>query len=342
MTVTIKDIARRAGVSIATVSRVINESKPVSKELKAKVMKIINETGYKPNALARGLIKKETGLIGIVIPDIANQNFAQLIKGIEGIADENNFDIIVSNSHGVVEKELEILNVFREKQIDGIIFSGVFLTDEHKIFFERYGLPTVTVTQNFSQLNIPSVTINNFQAAYDATTHLIDLGHKSIGMITGPLKDIASGMERYRGYSAALKEYGVEERGDYVKEGDFSLNNGYILMNEILNLCSYPTAIFAASDKMAVGAMNCCFDKGLQVPEDISIVGFDNIELASAVRPALTTIHKDNKKMGATTASLLIKRIKKLEDAAWNLHIPYQLVVRKSTCPPERSRSAEE
>src|SRR5690554_3802544 len=157
MNITIKDVAKKAGVSIATVSRVLNDSKPVSPELKKKILDIIEETRYKPNALARGLIKKETGMIGVIIPDISNLNFAELIKGIEGIADENKFEIVVSNSHAKVEKELEILDVFREKQLDGIVLSGVYFTEKHRSFFDTYKLPTVIVSQKFPGINLPSV-----------------------------------------------------------------------------------------------------------------------------------------------------------------------------------------
>lgn len=331
MAITIKDIAERAGVSIATVSRVLNDSKPVSTELKKKILQIVEETEYKPNALARGLIKNQTGLIGIIIPDISNQTFASLITGIEGIADQNKFDIVVSNSHGKVEKELEIFDVFREKQLDGIIFSGVALTTEHQRFFEKYKLPTVIVSQNFPQIELPSVLINNFQAAYDATNFLINLGHKKIAMITGLLEDISSGLDRYRGYSAALREAGLAEQEEYVKEGDFTMNSGYTLMAEILKCTTLPTAVFASSDKMAIGAMNCCYDSGYRVPADISIMGFDDLEIATAVRPALTTIHQDNKEIGAIAARLLIESIKKKEKRAWNVQPSYSLIERQST-----------
>lgn len=335
MAITIKDIAKKAGVSIATVSRVLNDSKPVSPELRRRVLKIVKETGYKPNALARGLIKKATGLIGIILPDIANQNFAELIKGIEEVADQNKFDIVVSNSHGNVEKELEILDVFREKQLDGIIFSGVTFTDDHSHFFQKYKIPLVIVGQNFPQIELPSVAINNFQAAYDATLFLIKLGHKNIAMISGPFNDIAAGKDRYRGYSTALKEYGLEEIQGYVQKGDFTIESGYRAMEKIMAIKPLPTAVFAASDKMAIGAMNFCFDNGYKVPDDISIIGFDDMEIASVVRPTLTTIHQNKKEIGALTARLLIDRIKGKESGIWNVQPPYKLIERQSTKRPK-------
>ncbi len=331
MAITIKDIAEKAGASIATVSRVLNDSKPVSPELKKKILKIIEETDYKPNALARGLINNQTSLLGVIIPDIGNQTFASLINGIEWVADENKFDIVVSNSHGQTEKELEIFDVFREKQLDGIIFSGVVLTEKHRYFFDKYKVPTVIVSQNFSRDEIPSVTINNFQAAYEATSYLIELGHERIGMITGFLKDIAAGMDRYRGFSTALREHALQEYSEYIKEGDFTLISGYRGMEEILKNRVIPTAIFAASDKMAIGAMNSCFDNGLKVPDDLSLVGFDDLEIASVVRPTLTTIHQDHHEIGKIAARLLINRIRGIEDGVWNIQPSYKLIERQST-----------
>src|SRR6056297_1024479 len=150
---TMKDIAERAGVSVATVSRVLNNSKPVSKELRERVLKVVKETGYKPNALARSLIKQRTGTIGVIIPDMDNETFADLIKGIELIMDENDYVILVTNTMGEVKKELKMFNLFEEKRLDGIIFSGVSLTEKHIDFFERYKIPTVVVGQTFNKLD---------------------------------------------------------------------------------------------------------------------------------------------------------------------------------------------
>ncbi len=333
MDVTIKDIAQKAGVSIATVSRVINDSKPVSPELRKRILDIIEETGYKPNALARGLIKKNTSILGIIIPEIANLNLAEVIKGIEGEADKNGFDIIVSNSHALVEKEWEILDVFREKQLDGILFSGVYFSEKHQKFFQRYQIPIVVIGQHFPGVYLPSVTINNFQAAYEATSYLIQLGHKEIGMICGPLEDMAAGRDRYRGFSAAMEESGLQKREGYFAETSFSIGGGYVAMEEIFKKTGNnpPTAIFAGADSIAIGAMNCCFDAGLEVPGDISIIGFDDNILASAVRPPLTTISTNHEEIGVVATGLLLDRIKGNDKGHWNVQVPYRLVVRQST-----------
>lgn len=329
---TMKDIAERAGVSVATVSRVLNNTKPVSSELKKKVLDIVKETGYKPNALARSLIKQRTGTIGVIIPDMDNETFADLIKGIELITDRNDHVILVTNTMGEVKKELEMFNLFEEKRLDGIIFSGVSLTEKHIDFFEKYKIPTVLVGQTFNKLDFPSVTIDNFQASFDITEYLIELGHQNIGMIRGPLYDIQAGKERLLGYKTALRENDFPVNNDFIIEGDFTITSGYKAMEEIWSNELKPTAIFSASDKMAIGALNYCLDHGLKVPEDVSIAGFDDMELATAVRPALTTIHQDQVEKGIKTADILLDLIEKEEKESYNIQLPYSLIERDSTC----------
>lgn len=329
---TMKDIAEKAGVSVATVSRVLNNTKPVSSELKKKVLDIVKETGYKPNALARSLIKQRTGTIGVIIPDMDNETFADLIKGIELITDKNDYVILVTNTMGEVKKELEMFNLFEEKRLDGIIFSGVSLTEKHIDFFDKYEIPTVVVGQTFKKLDFPSVTIDNFQAAFDITEYLIKFGHENIAMIRGPLYDMQAGKERLLGYKTALRENDYPVNKDFIIQGDFTIKSGYKAMEKIWRNELKPTAIFSASDKMAIGALNYCLDNGLKVPEDISIAGFDDMELATAVRPALTTIHQDQVEKGIKTAEILLELIEKEGKESYNIQLPYTLIERDSTC----------
>lgn len=311
MGVTIKDVAKKAGVSIASVSRVINDSKPVAPETKEKILKVIEETGYKPNAMARGLKKNESGLIGLITPDMENGTFAELVKGIESVIEKNSMNLIVSNSKGEIERELKELHIFKEQQLDGIIFSGVKFTKKHKEYFDRYKVPTVIVSQKFPGSGLPYVDINNFEAAYQAVKYLINNNHSKIALIHGPLYDKSAGEERYNGYFEALKEAEIEISDNYIKKGDFTIQSGYQAMEEILNENNkLPTAVFAASDRMAIGVLDCCLDNGISVPEDISIMGFDDIELATVVRPKLTTINVDHSEIGKKAVELLVDKIK--------------------------------
>lgn len=311
MSVTIKDVAEKAGVSIASVSRVINDSKPVSPETKAKILKVIEETGYKPNAMARGLKKNKSDLIGLITPDMENGTFAELVKGIESVTEKNSMNLIVSNSKGEIERELKELHIFKEQQLDGIIFSGVKFTKKHKEYFDRYKVPTVVVSQKFPGSGLPYVDINNFKAAYEAVKYLIKNAHSKIALIHGPLYDESAGKERYNGYFEALKEAGIEINKAYIKVGNFTIQSGYQAMEEILEENeTLPTAVFAASDRMAIGVLDCCFDNGISVPEEISIMGFDDIELATVVRPKLTTVNVDHSEIGKKAVELLIEKIK--------------------------------
>jgi len=331
MGVTIKDVAKKAGVSIASVSRVINNSKPVSPELRDKVLKVIEDTGYKPNAMARGLKIKESGLIGLITPDMENGTFGELVKGIEDVIEKNSMNLIVSNSKGEIEKELKALHIFKEQQIDGIIFSGVKFTEKHKKYFERYKVPTVVVSQKFPGSGLPSVTIDNKKAAYQSVKYLLEKNHKKIAMIHGPLYDKSSGEERLNGYKIALKEAGISKNNEYIKEGDFTIKSGYRAMGEILAKAEeLPTAVFAASDRMAIGALDCCLDNGYKVPDDISIMGFDDIELATVVRPKLTTLAIDHSALGKKVVEILLEKIKNNNKNDKAYELGFELVERES------------
>ncbi len=309
MGVTIKDVAKKAGVSIASVSRVINDSKPVAPETKEKILKVIEETGYKPNAMARGLKKNESGLIGLITPDMENGTFAELVKGIESVIEKNSMNLIVSNSKGEIKRELKELHIFKEQQLDGIIFSGVKFTKEHKEYFDRYQVPTVIVSQKFPGSGLPYVDIDNFEAAYQAVKYLIENNHSKIALVHGPLYDKSAGEERYNGYFAALEEAELAIDESFIEEGNFTIKSGYQAMEKIMAQNEeLPTAVFAASDRMAIGVLDCCLDNGLQVPEDISIIGFDDIELATVVRPKLTSVRVDHSKMGEKSVELLLNK----------------------------------
>ena len=326
---TIKDIAKLADVSIATVSRVLNNSKPVSFEVRDKVLRLLAETGYHPNAIARSLVSKETHIIGVMIPDLANDNFAHLIKGIESVLGTYGYSIFLAITGGKTEKEIKYFQLFKEKQLDGVILSGVQYVEEHENFFKNNQIPLVAVGQEFSQYAIPSANVDNVAAAFDATQYLLEQGHRRIAFISAPLNDQAAGMDRLLGFKKALMEYQCPVAADWILEGDFTPGSGYRAMERLLQIDKRPTAVFVAADRMCTGAMNCLYDYGLQVPEDMSLIGFDDIELASLVRPALTTIHVDPFEFGRTASHLLLSLLK--EEAVENkVVLPHRIVVRQT------------
>ncbi|GIM28527.1 catabolite control protein A [Clostridium polyendosporum] len=330
MKITINEIAEMAGVSKATVSRVLNQSKPVSDEIRDKVIKVIEETGFNPNSIARSLVIKKTYLIGIVIPEIANPYFSQLVRGIEDEANARDYNIVICNADNEFQKENKSLQVLKNKQVDGIVFLTSHLLEEHNLFFKTNSIPTVIIGTNSKEFNIPFVDIDNFTAAYDVVRYVVSLGHSSIGLIRGPLTYQNVSFFRLEGYKKALQDHGFPFEEHLVKSGDYKFESGYAAMEEFLKQDSKPTVIFAMNDEMAIGAMSCAIDSGLSVPEDISIIGFDDISLASMVRPMLTTVNQPVYEMGLESIKILINMIQCPDKKVENVIFPHKIIERQS------------
>lgn len=329
MGLTIKDIARMSGVSISSVSRVINNSKPVNPEIRERVQRVISETDFRPNALARGLINKSTNLIGVIIPQI-NYISAELINGIEEVANQNGYNIILSNSRVDTEKELKALDIFKEKQVDGIILSSVVITDRHIQSMKKNNIPVVIVGQKTTKHKIPWVDVENYTPITEMVRYLIRCGHEKIGMIHGPLKDQSAGYTRYRAFLDEMKSHQLSVEPAHLVESDFTSKGGYYAMETLLRGSNIPKAILCASDTIAIGAKNCAEDRGYFVPNDLSIVGFDDIELATLVRPQLTTVQVNTRNMGSKSMSVLIKAINEGELAEVEHYVDYRLIIRDS------------
>lgn len=335
MKLTIKDIARMSGVSISSVSRVINNSKPVNDEIKQKVEKVIKETNFRPNALARGLINKSTFLIGVVIPQI-NSISAKLINGIEEVANQNGYNMILSNSRLDTDLELRALDIFKEKQVDGIILSSVDITERHVTFIHESHIPLVVVGQKTSEYQIPWVDVDNFTAITEVVRYLIRIGHTKIGMIHGPLLDKSAGFSRYQAFLDEMANHHLPIDTKDLIESDFSIEGGYRSMEMFLKRPTIPTAILCASDTIAIGAKNCAEERGFVIPDDLSIVGFDDIELASLIRPQLTTVHVDSCHMGSKAMETLIKLINEEVLETFEHNVDYRLVVRDTVKPIQK------
>ncbi len=331
MTVTIKDVAKRAGVSISTVSRVINNSKPVSNEIRQKVLKIIEETGYAPNPVARSLVMKKSQLIGVVVPDISNFFIGEILSGIEEIGKMYGYDILLCSTYGDLSQEIRYLNLLRAKQVEGIVLMTWNLQEDLVNCISNMDIPVVLINRNTSKLLIPSVSIDNFKAAYEMTCYLIKNGHQKIAFIRSNLDDDTFGLEQYQGYKQALDEHGIKMDEKLVKYGSFKLEKGYEIVNEFIHEKNLPTAIFATSDATAIGALNCLLDKGYRVPEDVSVVGFNDIKLASIIRPNLTTIHQPIYDIGAVAIRIIIKKINKEELGSDIVILPHELIERESS-----------
>lgn len=330
MKLTIKDIAKLAGVSKATVSRVLNNSKPVSPEVKKKVMKVIEENDYQPSHIARSLSKKETKLIGMIIPDISNSVFAKITEGVEREATLLGYNVLLCTSRYSLDLELDYLNVMRDKQVDGIIYHGFMISEMIADKLVSLKKPVVSIGIGFENHDIPVIMINNKDAAYEATKHLIDKGHKEIAMIHGPLADPYAGKLRYDGYTQALNEIGVEVNENLLAEGNYKLKHGYKAMEKIFESDVKPTGVFCANDAMAIGAMKCIIDRGYEIPEDIAVIGFDDIDIAEIYSPSLTTIAQPFEEKGEAALKLLINMMKHEDVEKPEVH-EHKLIKREST-----------
>ena len=325
----IKDVAKRAGVSISTVSRVINDSKVVRPETHVKVMKAIEELGYKPNAIARSLKVKNTKTIGILIPDISYNFYPEVVRGIEDIANMYNYNIFLCNTDMEEDKVIQYFEVMAEKQVDGIIFMGNMVSEElaHKIKF--YDIPTVLIGADYEQL--PSVTIDHVAASKAIVNYLIKKGHEKIALITGKLVDPIVGTARLTGYKNALEEANLPIIEDYIVEGGHRYKTGYTSAQQLLNLEDRPTAIFAASDELAFGAIRVAMENGIKIPDELAIVGFNNIDMAAKIFPSLTTIAQPMYEMGAIGMRVLTKILNEDGPEKNKIILDFSLVERETT-----------
>lgn len=331
LNITIYDVAREAGVSMATVSRVVNGNPNVKPATRKKVIEAIKRLGYRPNAVARGLASKKTTTVGVIIPDISSLFYAELARGIDDIANMYKYNIILCNSDQNMNKEIHLVNTLLEKQVDGLLFMGSQITEELKQVFLTSSVPIILSATKDADGELPSVNIDYQQASYDATLSLITRGHTKIGYISGPLEDPLAGQLRLEGYKEALKSASLELNDDYVLYGDYRYDSGLQATEQLINLENPPTAILAMSDEMAVGAIHSCQDIGLSVPDDIEVIGFDNTRLTSMVRPRLTSVVQPMYDIGAVSMRLLTKYMNKEKVDEHIVILPHRIEERDST-----------
>ncbi|RAK21214.1 LacI family transcriptional regulator [Anoxybacillus vitaminiphilus] len=329
MNVTIYDVAREANVSMATVSRVVNGNPNVKPSTRKKVLEAIERLGYRPNAVARGLASKKTTTVGVIIPDISNIFFAELARGIEDIATMYKYNIILSNSDQNKDKELHLLNTMLGKQVDGILFMGGYISEEHVTEFKKSPVPIVLAATIEENNIIPSVNIDYEQAAYDAVAFLIEKGHKRIAYVTGPADDPINN-KKLAGYRRALEQHGLTYDEHLIIEGDYSYDSGIEAYEKIAELDEQPTAVFVGTDEMALGVIHSAQDHGVNIPEQFEVVGFDNTRLATMVRPRLTTVVQPMYDIGAVAMRLLTKYMNKEHVENHIVVLPHRIEYRES------------
>ena len=337
MAITIKDIAREAQVSVATVSRVINHNPSVNPEMAQRVKEVIERNQFCPSDSARKAAKRSTKLIGVIVPDISNSIFSRLLKGANSILAQYGYNIIVCDSGGDIEKELHLINVLYAKGVEGIIFSSPIISEEHLKLVNYNKCPVIFVCQeplfpalkNYIHL---TVATDNFHAAREVVHFLYRMGHRQIAFLCGPLFDISAGLKRLQGYKCGLMDLKIPYHDYFVKESkDFSAQSGYDAMKTLYEECPVlPTAVFAACDLYAIGAMEFLYDSGVQVPNQISVIGVDDIEVSAIYRPSLTTLRQNTFEHGSKAAELLLNAIQVPPTCSEVVYVPYSIIRRRS------------
>ncbi|MGE5571559.1 MAG: LacI family DNA-binding transcriptional regulator [Bacteroidota bacterium] len=327
---TMKDIAKVLGLNESTVSRALNNHPYVRPETREKVIAAARRMNYRPNTLARSLATSRSYVVGLVISNIANLFFAEVTKGIEEVADAHGYSVILCDTGRNPAKELKYLDLLARRQVDGIIFMSGRLPADVVAAIKQQKCPVVTISRDGTRHGIPTVRINNRAEAAKATRYLINLGHRRIGFISGQLDDTESGLPRLEGYRGALEESGIEYDPAIVQEGDFRLESGMRACARIMQATPRPTAIFAANDEMAIGAMKALSQLGLNVPADVAVVGFDDTAFATVVTPPLTTIAQPLRTLGTGAMETLLKLMAGQRLAEIETVLECQLVVRAS------------
>lgn len=320
MKITIKDIADACDVSKATVSRYINGSGYVSKDVADRLAIKIEELNYIPSATARSLSTKKSNVIGVIIPEVSNPFFAEIFKGISEIADKHDLNIFYCDTDNSGKKELKALNMLRSHEICGIILTpatGGLIDHEYNSDYvkavESLNVPVVLLDRDVGYVDWDGVFIDNFKGAYDSTQLFIKNGHTKIATITGN-RELIIGQERFRGYMTAMEESNLLIPQEFIIEGDFTLETAYTKTINLLNSDKRPSAIFTSNNLTTLGVLKAFSERGVRIPEDIAIIGFDDIELLKMLNVNLTMVHRDAVDMGRIAMNLLIERMNDSND----------------------------
>ncbi len=331
---TIKEIAKRARVSIGTVSNVINGSAAVSLRRRERVLAAIRELDYHPNHVARSLKLKQTRMLGMVISDITNPFFPQLVRGAEDAALKHGYLLITFNTDDKIDREKQVLAVLRARRVDGVLLvvapsSG---NETHIRDAIKAGLPTVCLDRLPTGVNVDSVSVDNAGGTRTCIEHLLNMGHRKVAIITGP-STLQTARARLQGYLEALKKAKISPKVELIREGDFHVESGYNLGRELLASGERPTAVFVSNNTMALGVLRAMEDLGLTCPEDVAIAMFDDFPMAETFRPRLTAVAQPAYSIGYRGAELLIQRIEKKRELPKpvKIHLATELRIREST-----------
>lgn len=325
---TIRDVARQAGVSHQTVSRVINGSEDVLPETRAIVEAAIEELGYRPSAIARSMARGSTHTLAIISPNLTDYTFASVIEGAEVEARQHNYFVLSSSASDLQAFQGLVDELVGHRRVDGLIVINPYADDRYQHIPKNF--PVVFVGARSHDENVCSISLDDEKVAYEATQHLISLGHKRIGLVTGPMEEDCS-QDRCKGFRRALNEAGIAYDESLVFEGDWSASSGSDALADFVKKGNLPTAVFAQNDRMAMGVMRAARDANLNVPDQLSVIGVDDMPLSSYFDPPLTTMQQDMPLIGREAIRKLMDIIRNKTVQQTVLKLPAQLVVRQST-----------
>ncbi len=357
--VSIKDVAERAGVSTATVSHVINQTRFVREETRQRVLEAVEALNYQPSAIARGLATNSTQTIGLIISDIANPFFTAVARGVQDEIHQHGYHTIFCNTDEDPKREDDYLRLLSARQIDGLIIAPTGAHSERLIYMSETGLPIILLDRETPNLDAPVVGVDNEGGAYQATRYLIELGHRHIAILVGMMKTISTLAMRFKGYQRALQEAGIPFEERLVVRADphsnqnlpyapyvpiYFTNNqmtptAFHALQALLDLPDRPSAIFVTNNEMTVGALHALKEKGLRCPADISVISFDDHAWAPIFSPPLTVVRQPTYELGQTAARLLMKMLAN-EEVALPAPLPVEFIIRESCCKLEDVRTA--
>lgn len=326
---TIRDVAAKAGVSAATVSRIINNKGEATPETIARVHKVIKELGYKPNVVARSLTSRKSNTIALLVPTINNPFFPELARGVEDVANSYGLNIFLCNTDDEREKVNNYLVTLRERYVDGIIINSLNLTNKDLEELDANGIPTVTLDRTFSTHDFSSISVKHRVGAQLATKHLIDIGCKRIGLIRGPEDDLTA-VQRMWGYRDYVKDFDWFDQS-WISLGDFSVKSGYLCMKELFQRHPDIDGVFASNDLMAIGLLKAAHEWGRKVPDELAIVGFDGIDMSQYTAPPISTIKQPIYEMGKMAMKELLRLIKEPQSKPNKIELDIEFILRESS-----------
>ncbi|MDV2684082.1 LacI family DNA-binding transcriptional regulator [Alkalihalophilus lindianensis] len=333
--INISEVAKKAGVSIATVSRVFNNSGRVKESTRKKIQAIIEETGYRPNVLARELAEKKTHLIGMIVHSLTGEGLPRAINGVNQVLDENGYNLLIACSEGSFANEKKHFELFRLKRVDGIIFATRQFKPEHAEWIKKLPIPVVVLLQDTQEQEIPFVAFDNKRFAKEATKTLLEQGHQAVAYLGGPENSVNSA-ERKSGVEEALGEVGLQLDRELIGQGNYLIESGYNEMEKIIQKGKRFDSVIAVNDGMAIGALNCLQDHGFNIPNDVSVLGLDDTVLTQASRLKLSGVHYSYTDLGRQGADMLLRQIGQEEISFEKIMIPFEVKLRETVKNKEK------